>query len=241
MKKYLPRLAVAAAALLSIGAAQAVVIDFDHTIDSTYAAFAPLLGHADEIQTQGFWIDAYSTKADAASGDLVGALVDGSDLSNTCQGLVCPSNNATRFLAALNDGVPAIGRLDRAAFKVTQLDASFIAASGDAVLPTSLLLRLVAYSGTSQMYIQDFYLPGPVSGAYSFSTYALGATNAAIAITELYLYGYACTTSTTCSRSLDKGQFAIDNINAVPEPSEWLMMGLGLAAVGAMVRRRSAT
>lgn len=240
MKKYLPRLAVAAAALLSIGAAQAVVIDFDHPIDSTFAAFAPLLGHSDEIQTQGFSLDTYSTKSGALAGDLVGALVDGSDLASTCQGLVCPSNNTSRFLAVLNDGVPALGRLDGAAFKVTQLDASFIAASGDVVLPTALLLRAVGYSGNTQKYQQDWYLPGPVSGAYSFSTYALSAANAAIDITELDFYGYACTTTTSCSRSLDKGQFALDNINAVPEPSEWLLMGLGLVAVAAVVRRRSA-
>jgi len=240
MKKFLPRLAVAAAALLSMGAAQAVVIDFDQAINSSFAPFAPLLGHGDEIQTQGFFVDVYSTKAGAAAGDLVGALVDGTDLANMCQGLVCPSNNATRFLAVLNDGVPVIGRLDNTAFKITQLDASFIAASGDVVLPTSLLLRLIGYSGNTQMYSQDFFLPGPAAGAYSFATYSLSAANAAIGITELDIYGFACTTPTTCTRSLDKGQFALDNINAVPEPSEWLLMGLGLFAVGAVVRRRNA-
>ena len=240
MKKFLPQLAVATAAVLSMGAAQAVAIDFDHAIDSTFAPFIPMLGHSDEIQTQGYFVDVYSTKAGAAAGDLVGALVDGTDLSNVCQGLVCPSNNASRFLAALNDGVPVIGRLDNTAFKVTQLDASFIAASGDVVLPTSLLLRLIGYSGNTQMYSQDFFLPGPVAGAYSFATYSLSNANAATGITELDIYGFACTTATSCTRSLDKGQFALDNINAVPEPSEWLLLGLGLVAVGAVVRSRKA-
>lgn len=240
MRKYLTQLAVAAAALVSVGVAQAVVLDFDHAIDTSFAPFAPLLNHTSEMQTQGYWVDMFSTKSGATAGDLVGALIDGADLSSYCVGLVCPTNNSTHFLAALNDGLPDIGRLDGATFKVTKFDASFIAASGDVVLPTALLLRVEGYGPTSLLVSEDIYLPGPVAGAYSFATYTLGAAFANTAINEIAFRGYACTTPTTCTRSLDKAQFGIDNITAVPEPSAWLMLGVGLIGVGAMVRRRSA-
>jgi len=243
MKKYLPRLAVVAAALTCISGAQALVLTFDEAIDTTYAPFAPLLSHLDEIQTQGFWIDAYSTKGQAGAGDLVGALVEGGDVANVCAGLVCPGGNSSRYLLGLNDGLPDIGRLDGKTFSVTGFDASFVAAAGDPVLSTSLLLRVEGYSTAALLFQQDFYLPGPVAGAYSFASYALSAENAAVQVNDVAFRVYACTTPSTCSRALNKAQFALDNLDtvtAVPEPSQWLLMGLGLAAVGALVRRRSA-
>lgn len=239
MKKML-KTALAVAALAGMGAAQSAVLTFDGAIDTTFAPFAPLLGHLDEIQTDGFWVDMYNTKAGAAAGDLVGSLVNGADKAFTCAGLVCPSNNTSNYLVALNDGLPDIGRLDGKTFQVTQFDASFVAASGDVVLPTALLLRVEGYSATALVFQQDFYLPGPVSGAYNFATYALSAANAAIPIVDIAFRGYACTTATTCTRSIDKAQFALDNITtAVPEASTWMMMGLGLAAFGAFARRRN--
>ncbi len=240
MKKML-KTVLAASALVAMGTAQSAVLTFDGAIDTTFAPFAPLLGHLDEIQTDGFWIDMYNTKVGASAGDLVGAVINGADTAATCAGLVCPSNNTSTYLAALNDGLPDIGRLDGKTFQVTQFDASFIAASGDVVLPTSLLLRVEGYSADALLFSQDFYLPGPVGGAYSFATYSLSAANAAIAVVDIAFRGYACTTATTCSRSLDKAQFALDNITtAVPEASTWMMMGLGLAAFGAFARRRNA-
>jgi hypothetical protein len=176
-------------------------------------------------------------------GDLVAALVDGSD-ADTCFGVVCPSGNATKYLVGLNDGLPDIGRLDGKTFSVTGFDASFVAAAGDVVLSTSLLLRVEGYSTTGLLYQEDFFLPGPVAGAYSFASYTLNATNAAVQVADVAFRAFACTTPATCSRSLDKAQFALDNLStitaAVPEPAEWMLMALGLVAVGGLVRRRSA-
>lgn len=243
MKKFLPRLAITAAALVCVSAAQAAVLTFDQAIDPQFAASFPLMGHLDEFQTQGFWVDTFSTKAGAVAGDFVGALVDGTDLANTCAGLVCPAGNATKFLAAVNDGLPDIGMLDGSLFKVASFDASFIAASGDVVQNVALLLRVEGYSTTALLYQQDFLLPGPVSGGYTFATYTLSAANAGVDVNDVAFRGFYCTTANagSCTRALDKAQFAIDNLNAVPEPAEWLLMGLGLVAVGALARRRSTT
>ena len=239
MKTFLKPVVLAVAALASLGTAQASVITFDEAIDSTNAPFFPLMGHNQEFTTQGFWVDTFSTKAGRQDGDLVGALVDGADLANTCVGLICPVGNTTHFLAALNDGLPALGRLDGGAFQFTQFDASFIAAAGDAVPATSLILRVEGYSATGLLYQQDFALPGPAAGSYSFGNYAMSAANAATHVNEIAFRGFACTTATNCVRSLDKAQFAIDNLT-VPEPAGWSLVGLQLIAMGALARRRSA-
>ena len=242
MKKFLPRLAITAVAATCICNAQAAVLTFDQAIDSAFAPFFPLMGHLDEFQTQGFYVDTYNTKAGAVAGDLVGALVNGADSAATCAGLVCPSGNATQYLAALNDGLPDIGLLSGVLFKVNSFDASFIAAAGDAVLNPSILVRVEGYSTAALLYSQDFFLPGPVSGAYTFATYTLSAANAAVLVNDVAFRGFACTTTTSCTRSLDKAQFGLDNLNvtAVPEPADWLLMGLGLAAIGTVIRRRQA-
>lgn len=238
MKKLLPRLVIAAAVAACLGSVQASVITFDEVIDSSNAGFFPLMGHLDEFTTQGYWVDTFSTKAGRQPGDLVGALLDGSDLANTCAGLVCPTGNTSKFLAALNDGLPDIGRLDGGAFRLTQFDASFIAASGDAVPTTSLLLRVEGYSTSALLFQQDFFLPGPVNGAYNFATYALSTVNAETSVNDIAFRGFACNAAGSCSRALDKAQFAIDNFT-VPEPASWLLVGLQLVAMGALARRRA--
>ena len=64
----------------------------------------------------------------------LGALVDGSDVANTCAGLVCPTNNLSSFFVALNDGVLALLRGDgQPGVLVQKFDASFVAVPGDKV------------------------------------------------------------------------------------------------------------
>ena len=240
MKKFLPRRVIAAAAMACMTVAQATVITFDNTIDTTFAAFAPLLGHTDEIQTQGYWLDPWSTQSGRQAGDLVGALIAGNDVSATCSGIVCPTGNPTNFLGIFNDAQLYFGQLGGQTFKLTQFDASFIAASGDVVPPVSMILRVDGYSGATKVASQDFTLPGPAAAAYSFATYSVNATYSSTLVDQVVMYGYSCNAAGSCSRASDKAQFAIDNIAVVPEPAEWLLMVLGLAAVAGLVRSRRA-
>jgi hypothetical protein len=242
MNRAFVKSTLALTALVCAGHSQALTLDFEGAFNTSGAGFFPLMGHNDEVLQNGLYIDTFSTKVGAAAGDLVGALVNGANIADTCAGLVCPTNNATSFMMILNDGFLDIGTLNGSTFTIGKLDASFVAAPGDAVLNPSLLLRIDGYNGATKVVTQDIFLPGPnASGGYSFATYNLTPTFAATQLTEFAIYGYACTTTTTCSRSLDKAQFAVDNIASiavVPEPAAWLMMGAGVAALA--LRRRAA-
>lgn len=241
MKKYLPRLAVAAAALLSIGAAQATVITFDGLSPSPFATNMPLLGDGDEFYQSGYFFAPFSNDANAQVGDLVGAIVDGADVANTCFSVACPTNNSTHFYTALNDGVLSMGSISGAPFKLQGLSASFVGAAGEVFPGTTLILRAQGVKASGGTLTASINLPGQVGGSFSFANYSYSAAFANTPMTAIYFFGLACNSSGSCSAfSSDKGQFALDNITVVPEPSEWLLMGLGLVAVGAVVRRRSA-
>ena len=243
MKLLYRRAAAIATIALSAGAAQATLIDFEQPVTSGPAApFAPFLTHGDEFLQGSYAFDPFSNASDARVGDLVGALINGSDLS-TCFSVLCPSNNASTFFGSLNDGVVAFSRLDGQSFSVNGFDASFLGASGASLPPVSGLLRLQGVTSTGASMTQSFQLAGPdTSGALGFSNFHTTGSFATTQFATVYAFGFACSTSGACSAfSTDRGQFALDNINvtsAVPEPETAAMFLLGLMGMGAAVRRR---
>lgn len=242
MKLRALKTVVAAATLMAAGAAHATIVDFEGVIETT-AGFFPLLGPNDKIFNKGFYIDALSNAAAPNIGELVGAILNGSDLADSCVTITCPSNNATMFLAGLNDGLFVIGSADNALFRFAGFDASFIGAQGVTLPTVPGLVRLQGIKADNTSITQTFNLGGPSStGALSFKSFATTGAFSTTLFHNVYFFGFACNTGGSCSAfSSDQAQFAIDNINvtAVPEPSTWALVMGGLVAAAAF-RRRSA-
>jgi hypothetical protein len=242
---------LAALALVGLGAAHSAVITFDGVADSSLTPYLTdgigLLGHGDEFYQSGFWIDPFSNGADPVPGELVGAIVDGTDIANTCWSVACPVNNSTNFYTGLNDGVLAIGALNGNLFKVQSFDASFLGAAGDALPATSGFLRLQGVRANGTSLSQNYALPGPNGvGALNFNSYSTSGTFANTDFAQVFVFAFACPSgATTCTAfSTDKGQFALDNLTfadpvTVPEPETWLLMGLALAGAAVARRRRA--
>lgn len=244
MKKTLIRTAVAAATLLSLGLAQAKIIDFEQAVASPFAPFAPLFGHNDEFYQQDFFFAPFSNDAGAQNGDLVGAMVNGADLASTCFGVVCPTNNATNFYTSLNDGVLAFGTTSGNLFRVNGFDASFLGASGLALPGVPGLLRLQGITATGASLTQTYQLPGAsATGQLGFGSFLTTGAFANTDFALVYAFGFACNAAGSCSAfTTDQAQFGLDNLDVrvIPEPASWALVGLALAGMGALRRRRAA-
>lgn len=239
------KIVAAAAALACVGAAHAGVItrviDFEN-VNTVNMAFPPLAVEGDEFYQSGFYMDPFANIGSAQPGDLVGALVDGSDISNTCVSFACPTNNSTMFYTNLNDGVIFIGALSGLPFNLLSFQAAFL---GD---QTGLFPTV-----PGRIIVQANNAAGNSLGAFAFNLSASGnfaTTNVAAAnllrtstsIYSMYIYAQTCNTAGSCSAfTNDRGQFGIDNIvlNEIPEPGTWGLAGLALAGVAVARRRRA--
>lgn len=246
MKHFLKKSALAVAVLAGLGSAQAAVITFDEPVTSPFAPFAPLFGHEDEFYQAGMFIATYSNAANRQPGDLVAALKDSTDSAGICSALVCPTVGATgNYLTVLNDGFLAIGAVNGSLISLSAFSAGFVGVAGDTYSTTRagrVIVIGVRADGSATSIAGNLALPS--GGAFSFSNFTAPAAFAAEKFAFLQIYGAYCPAgTTTCSSfSTDKAQFALDNLNitAVPEPSTWGLMGLGLAGIAAFARRRRA-
>ena len=157
---------LAGAAILALSAACAPaaiadVINFNN-VDNQF------VGHGDAFELGNFVLTGASNAAGAAYGDLVGAVLDGTDPA-AC-GMACPTNNTSNYYAALNDGIVYLDPL-RAGGSVSLqgFDASFIGYAQGASYPAVAgLLRVQGFYADGSSLYETYQLGGPLGGDFSF-------------------------------------------------------------------------
>lgn len=221
------------ALLCAAGAASAGVLNFEAALDS------PFLFNGSQTQIGDYWVEAYNGTGSTES--FVGAVVDNDACSGN--GLSCPINNATNYLATLDDGYFYFGLNSGAQFQLKSLQASFIGA-GQASFPSVagvLVLQGFHANGTAAGNALQLGLAGPAGGAFNFTQYDMGAFGD-LTLDYVRILGYACPATGSCTRTTNWANYAIDNLVTVtvPEPASWGLMGLGLLGLAAASRRRRA-
>jgi len=161
MKKFLTQVAIGAAALFSVGAANAsYVMDFESGVNYTNAPFAPLLADGDYLIQGNFFAN---TQDYAADGGLVGGM--SSLAGGGCLNDVCPTNSTGTFMSVLNDGIVHFGSLVDSTVSITSLSAAYIA--GTSAPTGSYVLLAVEGDRANGTYAASYF---QLSGSSAFQT-----------------------------------------------------------------------
>lgn len=175
-----------------------------------------------------------------------GVIVDHSDRL-ACSIVVCPGSffNQSHYYAGLNDGSLTLARTDGLAFRLFSLDFAFVAYTYD--LPNFSYGQLVLSAtaeGSDDPITRNMNLPGQfLDGNFIFDTWQLDGLFSGLNLTSLTISACVFDDGLNCvngATSYNLAQFAIDNlqVEAVPEPQDWLVFGSGLGLLAAIVRRR---
>ena len=229
-----------ALALLAAAPASASMIDFDH-IDDPDQALAVFTG-GEHFGQAGYTMTVLDSAASLGGGPS-GMIANGSN-EYTCDVSVCPSGNDSHYFLGLNDGGLTVQR-DGAVkfFQLKALDYAFMAPIGGLQDFNYGQLSLTGtLKGGGTIHTQfDFPMQDP-DGLYNFAPASLDPAFSNATLTGLTISACLFGNDNTCyNPAANQAQFGIDNLNvmAVPEPETYAMLLAGLAAMGALSRRRT--
>lgn len=234
VKKFLLRAISASSVLLALPAAHAEMISFDSI------GTGPM-GNQFTIPLPNFTVTAIDNLGDM-DGALAGAVVNGS--APVCFGFDCPTWSNGSYYAALNDSSMKLAGTASQTFQLKSFDASMVANFG---VPsgTTGLLRVTGVTANQTTIYEDFSLDARGANGYKFQHFNADNAFGTAQLTALSFSSFSCAAGQACQAlAANFGQFAVDNIDtggvaaAVPEPSSWLMMGLGLAGIVTAARRK---
>ncbi|MDT9000913.1 NF038120 family PEP-CTERM protein [Paucibacter sp. APW11] len=216
--------ALALAAVAACTAASAGVVTFEGLDPSIY-------GGGDAFSSGGASLTVLGSGFN-------GAIVNGSDV-NTCTTAACPTGNGSNYFAGLNDG--GLNVAGGGGITLRSLDFGFIAP-----LPVPGLTgfgRLVLegiFADGSVYNVSEEFSGADASGNFGFSHWNVGAGFGNNRFASVNVFACLYTTSGSCVNPAgNQAQFAVDNLDyVIPEPGSLALVGLSLAGLAAVRRRR---
>lgn len=175
-----------------------------------------------------------------------GSVLD-STSGSSCDIIVCPAGATGNYLAVLNDGAVRLSHPGQlSGFTLTGFDFAFMPPVDVVDLKYGRLqLSGMNWQGATINTSLDFRGQN-AAGAFQFGAAELSAAFRANVFSSLTFSACLFDGNGGCFNSFDKpagnqAQFGLDNLNltAVPEPTSFLLFGLGMGALG-LARRRAA-
>lgn len=233
MKHLMQFAAVGALALMSAAPAMADTINFESIGSTTFNG-------TETFTEAGYTLEVIDTPAVPGGTGFAGGIGNGLD-PFLCEIASCPSGNSSYFYMGVNDGGLKVSREDQLAFRLSSLDYAFLAPVGG--LPGysygQLTVTGITVGGSSVQATFDF--PALVGGSSPFASANLYSQFGNTLFSNVTISSCLFADTGCISPAGNQAQFTLDNLvlAAVPEPETYAMMGLGLAAIGLVARRRA--